>query len=305
MPALWLAAFGVTAVAAPKNAVKRAPDHRVGGGFASDRSIRADVARMAATASRSRLRRPSTAWVNRWMTGSTAASAVSLRRRRLHVRGPVASDARCRARPSMARPPFLPSSLSRRVRGARTAGVASPRVAAALGGHPSRLPSRTSGFKPGGISGGWADRRSECAAWRRRRCRSLPASLRRSVRSERDGRTRAAVWVGLTVLACAWSYPLLLRGYTEFYSWPALLAAQRPALVAILTLSAFFLYASATLPSRAAVTSVTVRAGAVAGSARRCRVRRVAVDDGSGAGRTAPHGTRGGGDDRRRRPRIA
>jgi hypothetical protein len=44
---------------------------------------------------------------------------------------------------------------------------------------------------------------------------------------------RARAWLIVTVLSCAWSYPLLLRGYTGFYSWSALMAAQVPALAAM------------------------------------------------------------------------
>ena len=38
------------------------------------------------------------------------------------------------------------------------------------------------------------------------------------------------LWVRASVLACAWSFALLLRGNTQFYTWSELLAAQRWAL---------------------------------------------------------------------------
>jgi len=93
----------------------------------------------------------------------------------------------------------------------------------------------------------------------------LVAGLMAAIRQDADeGRKRAPVWLWLTIVACAWSYPMLLRGYTEFFSWPALLVGQRLALVAIVVVSAVFLYASASM-SRAAVMSAAVRVGTVAG----------------------------------------
>jgi len=95
----------------------------------------------------------------------------------------------------------------------------------------------------------------------------LVAGLIAAIRQDADeGRTRAPVWLWLTTVACAWSYPMLLRGYTEFFSWPALLAGQRPALAAIAVGSAVFLYAMASM-SRAAVMSTAVRMGTIAGIA--------------------------------------
>src|SRR6478672_1765535 len=264
LPALWLAASGVTAVAAPKNAVERGPDQRLVRGFASDRSIRADVARMAAMGIPLAIAAAEYAWVNRWMTGSLLHPP--------YVYGGAGFTSVDLWRPMLAavlvhpwhgllsyHPLYLVAFAALALQAWRarvwrpvwvvTLLAAVAHVWVQAGWYIWWLGGSSFGMR------GMAPAALPLVA-------GLIAAIRRD---DRDGRTRAAVWVGLTVLACAWSYPLLLRGYTEFFSWPALLAAQRPALVAILTLSAFFLYASATLLSRAAVTSATVRAGAVAG----------------------------------------
>lgn len=44
---------------------------------------------------------------------------------------------------------------------------------------------------------------------------------------------RAVVWIGAVALACVWSYPLLLRGNTQFRSWTDLLSAQHSAVIAM------------------------------------------------------------------------
>jgi len=264
LPALWLAASGVTAVAAPKNAVERGPDQRLVRGFASDRSIRADVPRMAAMGIPLAIAAAEYAWVNRWMTGSLLHPP--------YVYGGAGFTSVDLWRPMLAavlvhpwhgllsyHPLYLVAFAALALQAWR-ARVWRPLWVATLLAAVAHVWVQA-GWYIWWLGGSSFGMRGMAPA-----ALPLVAGLIAAIRQDdRDGRTRAAVWVGLTVLACAWSYPLLLRGYTEFFSWPALLAAQRPALVAILSLSASFLYASATLPSRAAVTSVTVRAGAVVG----------------------------------------
>jgi len=77
---------------------------------------------------------------------------------------------------------------------------------------------------------------------------------------------RARAWLMLTVLSCAWSYPLLLRGYTGFYSWPALIATQVPAFAAISVAFALGLVTSLAR-RRAGVLEFELRGAAVAGVA--------------------------------------
>jgi hypothetical protein len=59
---------------------------------------------------------------------------------------------------------------------------------------------------------------------------ALVATIRRQAATDRR---RASLWIGATTVACAWSYPLLLSGNTQFVSWSALLRAQMPVLVAL------------------------------------------------------------------------
>ena len=70
----------------------------------------------------------------------------------------------------------------------------------------------------------------------------LVATLRRDVDTNPR---RATVWLWTALVACAWSYPLLIRGSSQFLTWRELLTAQRPALAAcgvLLTGWAFWAY---------------------------------------------------------------
>jgi hypothetical protein len=55
---------------------------------------------------------------------------------------------------------------------------------------------------------------------------ALITAIRRCL--EADDRA-ALVWIRCAVLACGWSFTLLLQGHTQFYTWGELLAAQRGA----------------------------------------------------------------------------
>ena len=58
----------------------------------------------------------------------------------------------------------------------------------------------------------------------------LVAGLVAAIRREVDARpTRAAIWMIATVAACVWSYPLLLRGNTTYYTWAGLWSSQHAA----------------------------------------------------------------------------
>jgi hypothetical protein len=96
----------------------------------------------------------------------------------------------------------------------------------------------------------------------------LVAGLIALVRQEADARpARAWAWVSVATLACAWSYPLLLRGYTSFLSWPEFAAAQTPAFVAMAVVAAFALYARVSRRSASSALALVMCMGAVAGFA--------------------------------------
>lgn len=86
-----------------------------------------------------------------------------------------------------------------------------------------------------------------------------------------DGETtawRARAWLISAVLSCAWSYPLLLQGYTYFYSWSAMVADQTPALVTMGVALAIALVAfMARRPAGALGLGLELRGGAVVGLA--------------------------------------
>ena len=59
----------------------------------------------------------------------------------------------------------------------------------------------------------------------------LVAGLVATIRRDIDANPRrATVWMWAALVGCAWSYPLLFLGNSQFLSWPEMLAAQRPAL---------------------------------------------------------------------------
>jgi BON domain-containing protein len=76
---------------------------------------------------------------------------------------------------------------------------------------------------------------------------------------------RAWWWAGVTVLACAWSYPLLLRGYTDFFTRDELFAAQHAAVLSIGVAIVVLLYVRLSRPSARAALDVTIRSAAVTG----------------------------------------
>jgi hypothetical protein len=96
----------------------------------------------------------------------------------------------------------------------------------------------------------------------------LVAGLIALVRQDLDERpTRAWLWVSAATLASAWSYPLLLSGYTDFFSWHDLTAAQTPALVAMAGIAIFAIYARVSRASAASAVALVFCVGAVAGFA--------------------------------------
>jgi len=93
----------------------------------------------------------------------------------------------------------------------------------------------------------------------------LVAGLVALIRRDPDRYPRSvALLVGGTVLACVWSYSLLLRGYSEFLTWAELIAAQRSALAAM-TATAAVLLGVILLRLREAAAATGVRLGVVAG----------------------------------------
>jgi hypothetical protein len=75
---------------------------------------------------------------------------------------------------------------------------------------------------------------------------------------------RARTWLIAAMLSCAWSYPLLLRGYTYFFSWSALVADQTPAFLAMGATLAFALITFRTRRSPGTL-DLALRGGAMAG----------------------------------------
>jgi uncharacterized membrane protein len=65
----------------------------------------------------------------------------------------------------------------------------------------------------------------------------LVLALVATVAHDMDGRPhRAMWWVRASLIACAWSFPLLLKGTIDYRTWPQLLAGQVPAAVVTGTL---------------------------------------------------------------------
>jgi hypothetical protein len=82
----------------------------------------------------------------------------------------------------------------------------------------------------------------------------LTAAVRHDLRSESRN---ATIWMRLTLVACAWSLPLLLQGATQFLTWPQLLSTERLALWLFAGLAVTWIWlawtqrrAAATLPAR-------------------------------------------------------
>ena len=62
----------------------------------------------------------------------------------------------------------------------------------------------------------------------------LVAGLVTMIREDAQRKTRrAALWVALATLACMWSFPLMLKSSSQFYSWGSLLLAQRYAVATL------------------------------------------------------------------------
>ena len=76
---------------------------------------------------------------------------------------------------------------------------------------------------------------------------------------------RTTALVAATILACVWSYSLLLRGYSEFLTWAELIAAQRAALAAMIAAAGVLLGIILLRGRRESAVAVTVRVGVVAG----------------------------------------
>lgn len=53
--------------------------------------------------------------------------------------------------------------------------------------------------------------------------------------------TCATMWLWKGLIVCAWSYPLLLQGNTQFLTWRALIGAQAPAIAAVVLLSGIWI----------------------------------------------------------------
>src|SRR4051812_15004175 len=96
----------------------------------------------------------------------------------------------------------------------------------------------------------------------------LVAGLIAAITHEADRRPgRVSAWLCATAVACAWSYPLLLRGYTGFYTWRPLIAEQRSALLAIAAVLTFFGYLVVSRRVATGADGLGVRVGAIAGIA--------------------------------------
>ena len=66
----------------------------------------------------------------------------------------------------------------------------------------------------------------------------LVAGLVATIRRDTDTNpARATMWLWKGLIVCAWSYPLLIQGNTQFLTWRALLDAQTPAIAAVALLA--------------------------------------------------------------------
>jgi len=71
----------------------------------------------------------------------------------------------------------------------------------------------------------------------------LVAGLVTTIRQDVDAHARrATTWLWLSLIACSWSYPLLMQGNSRYLSWPALMSAQPVAIAASVLLLGTWAY---------------------------------------------------------------